>query len=241
MKIENATALVTGASRGIGHALVSALIASGAKRVYAAARNPDSLKGLIEKHGDKVVAVKLDITSAPDIAALPKATAGVNLLINNAGLLSAFGFADTTREALEREFATNFYGPLAVTQAMVPSIERAGGGAVANVLTVVALASMPALGGYSASKAAAFSMTQSLRHDLEKRGIAVHAVFPGPVDTDMAKDITLPKTSPADVAKAIVDGIARGDEDILPDPMSKQVFEGWSRDPKAVERQFGSM
>ncbi len=240
MKIENSVALVTGASRGIGRSLVSALISAGAGRVYAAARNPRALADLVLSHPDRVIAIELDVTIPRDVDALAERTRGVNLVINNAGSLTSFGLMDGPRETLERELATNFYGMLGVTKAMLPQLERTRG-SLANVLTVVSLASMSALGGYSASKAAAFSATQSLRHELKKKGIAVHAVFPGPVDTEMSKDITLPKTSPDDVARAIVDGIAHDEEDILPDPMARQVWEGWTRDPKAVERQFGAM
>lgn len=240
MKIQNSTALVTGASRGIGRALVGALLEAGAKRVYAAARDPGTLAALVQAHPDRVVALGLDITNAAQVEAAARVAADANLLVNNAGLLSAYGLLTATPEVLEREFATNFYGTLALTRAMLPSLESRGG-AVVNVLTVVALASMAGIGGYSASKAAAFSMTQALRAELKKRGVAVHAVFPGPVDTEMARDITLPKTSPVQVAAAIVEGIDRGEEDILPDPMSRQVFEQWRRDPKAVEQMFAAM
>lgn len=240
MKIESSVALVTGASRGIGRALVERLVATGATRVYAAARNPAKLDDLARTHRGRVVPIKLDVTSSDDLAALPAAAPDVTLLLNNAGVLSAFGLLDTARADVEREFATNFYGVLGVTKALLPSIERAGG-AIVNVLTVVSLASMPGLGGYAATKAAALSMTQALRYELAKKKVTVHAVFPGPVDTDMAKDITLPKTSPAEVAHAIVEGVARGDEDILPDPMARQVFDAWTKDPKAIERQFGTM
>lgn len=241
MKIQDTVALVTGSSRGIGRALVEELVRRGAKRVIAAAREPSSVKDLVERHAGKVVGLRLDVTRDEDLASLAEAAPDVNLLINNAGTLSAFGLLDTPRAQIEREFATNFYGTLGVTRALRPALERAGDAAIVNVLTVVSLASMSALGAYSASKAAAFSLTQGLRYELAKKGVRVHAVFPGPVDTDMARDITLPKTSPVDVAKAIVDGLARGDEDIAPDPMSRQVLEAWLRDPKGVERQFGSM
>ena len=240
MKIENSVTLVTGASRGIGRALVSALVSAGAKRVYAAARKPAALADLVAAHPDRVVAIELDVTDPRQVDALAATTADVSLLVNNAGSLTAYGLLDGPRDTLERELATNFYGMLNVTKAMLPQLEKSHG-SIVNVLTVVSLASMPALGGYSASKAAAFSATQALRHELRKKGVAVHAVFPGPVDTEMSKDITLPKTSPNDVARAIVEGIARGDEDILPDPMARQVWEGWTKDPKAVERQFGAM
>lgn len=240
MKVQNSTALVTGASRGIGRALVGALLQAGAKRVYAAARDPGALANLVQSHPERVVALELDITNTAQVEAAARAAADANLLINNAGLLSAYGLLSSPPEVLQREFATNFYGTLAVTRALLPALE-ARGGAVVNLLTVVSLASMAGLGGYSASKAAAFSMTQALRAELKKRGVAVHAVFPGPVDTDMARDITLPKTSPEQVAAAIVEGVDRGEEDILPDPMSRQVFEQWRRDPKAVEQMFAAM
>jgi NAD(P)-dependent dehydrogenase (short-subunit alcohol dehydrogenase family) len=237
MKISESVALVTGASRGIGRELVAALVAAGAKRVYAGARNPDS----VVAHGDRVIALELDITNARHIERAKEAAPDVNLLLNNAGVLSAFNLLSTSREAVEREFATNFYGTLAMTRALLPAIERAGGGAIVNVLTVVSLASMPTLGGYSATKAAAWSLTQALRAELKPKNIAVHAVFPGPVDTDMSRGISLPKTQPSEVARAVVQGIAVGDEDILPDPMSRQVFERWLHDPKAVEHQFAAM
>jgi short-subunit dehydrogenase len=165
----------------------------------------------------------------------------VNLLINNAGLLASFSVLGSDLADLARDIETNFVGPLAVTRAFVRGIEEAGGGAVVNILSVVALASMPGLGGYSASKAAAFSVTQALRAELRAKKIAVHAVFPGPVDTDMARGIDLPKTSPQAVAAAILAGIERGDEDIFPDPMSLDLAARWQRDPKELERQFGRM
>lgn len=237
MKIESSTALVTGASRGIGRSLVSALLAGGAKKVYAAARDLSK----VEARDPRVVPLKLDITNADDVALAAKAAGDVTLLINNAGVLASFDLMTASRAELERDLGTNFFGTLAVTRAFVPLIEQNGGGAIANLLTVVSLASMPALGGYSAAKAAAFSLTQALRASLRAKKIDVHAVFPGPIDTDMAKDIQLPKTSPDEAARAIVEGIARGDEDILPDAMARQVFAQWTRDPKSVERQFGSM
>lgn len=240
MKVENSTALVTGASRGIGRALVEALLEAGASRVYAAARTPATLAKLAQSYPGRVVPLELDVTNTQQVEAAARTAADTNLLINNAGLLSAYGLLSSPPEVLQREFATNFYGTLAVTRALLPSLE-ARGGAVVNLLTVVSLASMAGLGGYSASKAAAFSMTQALRAELKPRGVAVHAVFPGPVDTDMARDLTLPKTKPAEVAAAIVEGVDRGDEDILPDPMSRQVYEQWRRDPKAVEQMFAAM
>lgn len=237
MKIESSIALVTGASRGIGRSLVTALLAGGAKKVYAAARDVTK----VDARDPRVVPLKLDVTVAEDVAAAAKAAHDVDLLVNNAGVLASFDLLGASRGDLERDLATNYFGTLAVSRAFAPVIEARGGGAIANVLTVVSLASMPALGGYSAAKAAAFSLTQALRAQLRPKNIAVHAIFPGPIDTEMSKDITLPKTSPDAAARAIVEGIARGEEDILPDPMAQQIFAQWTKDPKSIERQLGSM
>jgi NAD(P)-dependent dehydrogenase (short-subunit alcohol dehydrogenase family) len=240
MMTQGSVVMITGASRGIGRALVTAFLEAGARRVYAAARELRALDSLVAEHGARVVPVQLDVTNAAQVEAAARQAADVSILVNNAGRLSSFGLLSTARSDLQQELETNFYAPLAVTRALLPSLEQSGG-AVVNLLSVVSLASMAGLGGYSASKAAAFSLTQALRAELRARGVSVHGVFPGPVDTDMAKDITLPKTSPADVARAIVAGVQRGDEDILPDPMSQQVYAAWATDPKAVERQFGAM
>jgi len=239
MQISGSTALVTGASRGIGRALIAALLEAGAAKVYATARRPQDVVVPPGAEG-RVVALPLDITDPASIAAAAQRAGDVRLLINNAGVMNFGGALDMPHDLIERNFAGNFFGPLNVSRAFAPVIEANGGGAIANVLTIVALASMPGLAGYNASKAAAWSMTQSLRGSLAPKGIGVHAVFPGPVDTDMAAAITFPKTSPADVARAIVDGIVAGREDIFPDPMSAQVYEGWRQDHKAVERQFAA-
>ncbi len=239
MNITRSVALVTGANRGIGRALVSALLTSGAAKVYAAARDVAKLNGTGEH--PRVVPLRLDVTDEASIEAAARSAEDVTLLINNAGVLDFGAVLDTPRAAFERNFGTNFYGLLAMTRAFAPAIERNGGGAVVNILTLVALASMPGLGVYNASKAAAWSLTQSLRAGLGGKGIAVHGVFPGAVDTDMLAGVEMAKTSPADVARAVVDGVARGVEDIFPDPMSSALYDAWRRDHKAVEKQFAAM
>jgi len=240
MQVSGSVALVTGANRGIGRALIAALLEAGAAKVYATARRPEDV--VVPQGADgRVVALPLDVTSPASIAAAASRAADVTLLINNAGVLDFGGALDISSDLLERNFAGNFFGPLNVSRAFAPVLEANGGGAIVNTLTIVALASMPGLAGYNASKAAAWSMTQSLRAALAPKNIAVHAVFPGPVDTDMAADIVFPKSSADDVAKAIVAGVAAGHEDIFPDPMSAQVYEGWRQDHKAVERQFASL
>ena len=241
MQIRNATALVTGANRGIGYAFVNALLQAGAKKVYATARNLDSLKDVTALDASRVISLPLDVTDPNLVNALPAQSPDVNLLINNAGVLAFGSILDVSMETIASQFNTNFYGSLNMARALVPVIEQNNGGAIVNVLSVVSLASMPGLAAYNASKAAAWSMTQSLRASIAAKGITVHAIFPGPVDTDMAAEIAFDKTSPADVAAAVLAGIAAGQEDIFPDPMSNQVYATWRQDHKAIEKQFAAM
>ena len=235
MIIQGSVALVTGANRGIGKALVAALLAAGARKVYAAARDVSSIA-----RDQRVIPLKLDVTKPAEIEAAMTAAKDITLLINNAGVLDWGGPLEVSDAQLERNFAANFFAPLNLARAFAPVIEANGGGALVNLLTIVALASMPALAGYNASKAASWSMTQSLRASLAAKKISVHAVFPGPVDTDMATDIPLAKTSPAEVARAIIEGVEAGRQDIFPDPMSASVYAAWAKDHKAVEAQFAA-
>jgi len=240
MKISGSTAVVTGANRGIGRALVDALLARGAAKVYAAVRDPDSVKDLAA--GDpRVVPTALDLTDHEQIARAADRASDATLLINNGGSLN---FADPLSGdlgAIHTDIVTNFVGPLVTAREFVPVLERNGGGAIVNVLSLVVFGPVPAMGGYSASKAAAASVTQALRAQLREREISVYGVFPGAVDTDMIRDLEIPKTSPADVATAILDGIEAGEENILPDPMAQGGYKAWRDDPSAFERQMGSM
>lgn len=241
MKLENSVALVTGANRGIGRTLVTALLARGARRVYAAARALPSVKELQDHDRERIVPLALDVTDVAQVQAAAERAHDLTLLINNAGVAN---FGHSLRNSVEdtrRDMETNYFGTLSMIRAFAPVLEQNGGGVIANLLSVVSLANMPAAAGYSASKAAAFSLTQAVRAELAPRGIHVCGVFPGPVDTDMAKDLALPKTGVDEVVAAILDGIEQRSEDILPDPMSKQVYQAWISDPKGLERQFGQM
>jgi NAD(P)-dependent dehydrogenase (short-subunit alcohol dehydrogenase family) len=239
MNIEKSVALVTGANRGIGRALVEALLAANVVKIYATTRGLQKENGT---HNDpRVVPLSVDVTDQQSIAAIVEQADDVTLLINNAGVLDFGSVLDAPQQAFERNFATNFYGVLAMSRAFAPVIERNHGGAIVNILTLVALASMPGLGVYNASKAAAWSLTQSLRAGLANRAIGVYGVFPGAVDTDMLAGVEMPKTSPADVATAIVAAISNDVEDIFPDPMSRSLYEAWRKDHKAVEKQFATM
>jgi NAD(P)-dependent dehydrogenase (short-subunit alcohol dehydrogenase family) len=233
MIITDKTVLVTGANRGIGQALVEEALRRGAKRVYAGTRQP------LAHPDERVTAVTLDVTSAVQTQAAAERVESLDILINNAGLALYDDLSD--RAALEQHLAVNLYGTYGVTQAFLPLLTRSGG-AIVNVLSDAALAALPIIPAYSISKAAAFSLTQSLRALLAGRGVRVHAVIPGPVDTDMSRDLDAPKASPEYVARAIFDAVEKGEEDIFPDPVSETLAEGWRTGPaKALERQNAAL
>ncbi|HXF18574.1 MAG TPA: SDR family oxidoreductase [Burkholderiales bacterium] len=241
LKIKDAVAVVTGANRGIGLAFVRELLERGARKIYAAGRDPKGLDAIVALDRVRVVALRLDLLDQKQITEAAATTGAIDLLVNNAGVAAFGSILNGSPELVARDMQTNYFGTLNVIRAFAPQLEKSGGGAIVNLLSVVSLANMPALGGYSASKAASWSMTQAVRAELAKKNISVHAVFPGPVDTDMAKDIQLPKTSPRDVARAVLDGVESGQDDITPDSMSRDVHGAWLKDPKGVERQFGAM
>jgi len=211
---------------------------AGVAKVDAAVRDPATMPA---GFGERVVPLRVDVTDRARVAALASEAADVTHLFDNAGVIDFGDILETPLDKVARNLETSFYGALAMARAFAPAIERNGGGAIVNILTLVALASMPGLAVYNASKAAAWSMTQSLRAGLSGRNIAVHGVFPGAVDTDMLAGVEMPKTSAAEVARVVVEGVEAGREDIFPDPMSQEVYAAWRADHKAVERQFATM
>ena len=238
MNIEGSIALVTGANRGLGKALVSALLEAGAAKVYAAARDERQ----IDVRDARIVPLTLDTTKPDQIAAAVGEAGDVTLLINNAGVATSQNVLTMGAAEIDADFRTNVHGTLSVIKAFLPVLERAPQGAtIVNVLSLTSLASFPALGGYSASKAAAYSITQALRPQLRAKHIDILAVLPGPIDTDMVRALDMPKTSPADTAKGVLAGVARGDEEIFPDPMAQQMGALWNKSPKEYERAFASI
>ncbi|GGJ77715.1 SDR family oxidoreductase [Deinococcus aquiradiocola] len=225
MQIKDSVVLVTGANRGLGLTLVHALITAGARKVYAAARNPDS----IQIPG--VTAIKLDVTSPTDIAAAAEACGDVSILINNAGILDHQGvhlLTEGSSGALNRELATNVFGPLHLSQAFAPILARNGGGAVLNILSVLSWISVPGAATYSISKAAAWSMTNGLRHELQAQNTQVTGLHVAYMDTDMAHGVTGAKTSPQDVARQALAALEAGQPEVLADDTSRQVRAGLS-------------
>jgi NAD(P)-dependent dehydrogenase (short-subunit alcohol dehydrogenase family) len=232
MNIADSTVLVTGANRGLGKALVEEALRRGAKRVYAGARQPLA-------HADRrVTPLMLDVTHAAQIRAAVEEVDALDLLINNAGISLQSDLSD--RAALERLLVVNLFGTYDVTQAFLPVLTRSRS-AIVNVLSLASLAAVPFDSLYSISKAAAFSLSQSLRALLAGQGVSVHAVLPGPIDTDMVRGLNIPKASPESVARAIFNGVEKGEEEIFPDPMSEAIAEGWrSSAVKALQLQFAA-
>jgi NAD(P)-dependent dehydrogenase (short-subunit alcohol dehydrogenase family) len=231
--IADKTVLVTGANRGLGRALVDEALRRDAKRVYAASRQ------LMVVPDDRVTPVILDVTDPAQIQEAADRVEYLDVLINNAGVSVPDDLSD--RSAFERHLAVNLYGTLDVIQAFVPSLTRSHG-AVVNVVSLAAVAAVPVLPAYSVSKAASLSITQSLRALLTSRGVSVHAVMPGPIDTDMVRALDIPKTPPEDVARASLDGVERGEEEIFPDPMSQSFADGWRTGVvKLFERQNAAL
>jgi NAD(P)-dependent dehydrogenase (short-subunit alcohol dehydrogenase family) len=239
IRIEGRVALVTGANRGIGRALVEALLARGVAKVYAAARRTDSLASLVAQAPDRVVPLRLDVTQAVQVRQAALQAGDVDLLVNNAAILGhAFaGFEDPVwLDAARQEYETNVVGALRVSQAFAPLLARNGGGTIVNVSSVAGLVGMPPVLTYSSTKAALHSLTQSTRQMLRDQGTRVVGVYPGPVETEMAAEIPLEKTSPEAVAEAILDGLELGQEEIYPDPFAVAFGSTYAVDPKAVER-----
>jgi NAD(P)-dependent dehydrogenase (short-subunit alcohol dehydrogenase family) len=201
--------------------------------VYAGTRQPLA-------HPDGwVTPLRLDVTSAAQIQAAAESVDALDVLVNNAGIWLYDDLSD--RAMLEEHLAVNFFGTWGVTQAFLPLLTRSRR-AIVNNMSLMALAALPLTPAYSASKAAALSLTQSLRALLAGRGVRVHAVLTGPTDTDMTRGFDIPKASPASVARAIFDGLDNGEEDIFPDPMSQTLADSWrSGAAKALERQNAAL
>jgi NAD(P)-dependent dehydrogenase (short-subunit alcohol dehydrogenase family) len=201
--------------------------------VYAGTRVP-----LTHPDG-RVTPLTLDVTSAAQIQEAAGTVSSLDILINNAGIMLYDDLSD--RAALERHLAVNFFGTYSVTQAFLPQLTRSRG-AIVNNVSANALAAFPLIPAYSISKAATFNLTQSLRALLAGRGVRVHAVLTGPVDTDMIRSIDIPKASAESVARAIFDAVENDEEDIFPDPMSQSMDESWRNGAvKAFERQLAAL
>lgn len=221
MKIDNAIALVTGANRGIGLAFTRELLARGARKVYAGARDPSSVKQ------SGVEPIRLDVTNPAEVAAAAARAGEVTLVINNAGVAHTGGFLAADSEGLaRRQLETNFFGMLRVSQAFAPVLAANGGGALLNVLSIVSWINGGQLAAYAASKSAAWSLTNSLRHELAAQKTHVLALHMAFVDTDLARGLEGPKTSPEEIVRRALDGLEAGLDEVLADERTRLVKQG---------------
>ena len=226
MQVKDSVVLVTGANRGIGASFAKVLLARGAKKVYAAARDPASVKL------DGVVPIKLDVTSDEDVLAAAKQCGDVTLVINNAGIALPDPFLAPTASAdTRRQLETNFFGILRVSQAFAPVLAANSEGAFINVLSIVSWINRPTLAGYGASKAAAWALTNGLRDELQSQGTQVLALHMGFVDTDLTRGLDAPKLTPDEVANAALNGLEAGESEVLADEMTRMVKRGLSANP----------
>lgn len=242
MEIKNSIALVTGANRGIGKAIVSALYNCGAARIYATARQIDTLADVIAIDKEKIIPLALDVTKPDQIEKVASTTQDVNLLINNAGVLGSSGFfASNSLDIARWEMETNYFGTLLMVQAFAPILKHNNGGVIVNLLSVASIVNAPLIGSYCDSKAALYSLTKGIRAQLAEQKTLVVGVFPGPVETDMAKVLPLDKVSVNQIADSILLGIQNNVEDVYPDALSQEVFSDMTSKLKALEKQFGGL
>lgn len=224
MQLKDSVVFVTGANRGLGLAFAQAALAAGARKVYAAARDPASvtLPG--------VVPIPLDVGNAAQVAAAVRDCGDVTLLINNAGISMGSGFlaSQDAVAAARAEFEVNFFGPWALASAFAPVLKANGGGAIVNVLSALSWVSFPSVATYSASKSAAWSLTNGLRNELRAQGTQVVALHVGYMDTDMTRGLDAPKSLPADVARVTLEGVEAGAFEVLADDISKQIKQSLS-------------
>ncbi len=242
MQVKGAVALVTGANGGIGKYYVEALQAAGAARIYAGARNPSSLSELAATDPQRIIPIQLDIIDEQSVSDAAAKCQDVNLLINNAGigLLKGFISAPDIKSA-RAEIEVNYFGTLAMCRAFAPILKANGGGAIVNMLTILAKVNLPSNGSYSASKAAALSMTQGIRAELAAQNTLVVAVMPGAVDAGMSKDFPPPKVAPKEVARAALQAVIERVEDVYPGEQATEMAAQLLQDPKAVEKWLATM
>ncbi len=243
--IKDKVILITGANRGIGLALLDGFIEHGAAKVYAAVRTLDSAAPLVERHGDKVVPVRVDLTDPASITAAAQSATDVDVVINNAGVLQTVSALDPKSvELMDYEMQINVYGLMRMAQAFAPALKANGGGALVQLNSVASLRAFAGFATYCASKAAAYSITQALRESLAEQGTAVLSVHPGPIATDMGDSAGFQEIAepPALVVDSVIEALRAGDFHTFPDSMAKQVggaYQGFAENVIEAEMSVG--
>ena len=233
--IEGSVVLVTGANRGIGAEFVRQLRDRGAAKIYAGVRNPDTYTP-----EDGVVPVRLDVTKQDEIQAAAATASDVQIIINNAGIADPQPLLTGDLGILHDEIEINAFGPLYVARAFAPVLKTNGGGTILNTLSAVSWVSFPGLPGYSASKAAAWSLTDGLRRELAGQRTTLLALHMGPVDTQMGTHFPLDKVAPAQVVTAALDGVEAGATEVLADQVARDIKNTLTLDPSRYAAIFGN-
>lgn len=241
MNIEDSVVLLTGANGGIGRAFVKALLDRGAAKIYLGVRNLASVQDLVAA-SDRLVAVELDLAHSDQIASIASVTPDINLLINNAGTAAfsgALSASDTSGARAEME--VNYFGVLALSQALRDTPAFRAGGAIVNILSVLSHITLPVAGTYSASKAAALHLTRTLRAELRSRGVTVLAVLPAQTDTAMGAALPEPKLTPQQVAAGALDALAEGLDGVFPGELSQTTALAFRNDPDGVQTHMAQL
>ena len=238
MQLENKIVFVSGTNRGIGKALVEALLLRDVKKIYASSRD---IKKMPDFKDSRVVNINLDITNHDQVIAAAKDAEDTEILINNAGVAAYSSILYGPLELVKKVMDTNYYGTLDMIRTFLPYLEKKESPVIANVASMGAFVNLPIMGGYCASKAAMFSLTQAARIELASKGISVHSINPGPIDTDMGKEYSGEKSTPEDTANSILNGLENGDMDIFPDRGGKGMFKVWNNNYRDLEKMMADL
>lgn len=230
--------LITGANRGIGKSLVRSLLEKGARKIYATSRDIGKMPDFLD---ERVVTLELDITDKTQVLKVAENTKDVEVLINNAGILSQGNILEGEAGTAENDMNVNYYGTINMMRAFAPILEKNAPAKIVNMVSIVAYSSFPSLAGYSASKSALFSATQSVRIELAKKQVDVHAITPGAIDTDMNKGSDWDMPAPDGVAQIILDKVEAGELDIVPDEIGLGMFDAWKEEPSKLAKMYSDM
>ena len=238
MNFQNKTILVTGANRGIGRQIVTALLRKGVRKIYAGSRNLESLPDFKDK---RVISLKLDITDTEQVSQAARLANDVDILINNAGIAAFTSLLAGPGELLRRDMETNYFGTLDMVRNFVPVLEARIDTAIVNIVTVAAFVNFPVIGGYSASKSALFSLSQGIRIELSTKGVSVHTVNPGPIDTELASEFQMEKASTESTVDSMLTALENDEADIFPDVVSQEMIGVWKEDYRELEKMVTEM
>lgn len=236
--LKNKVILITGANRGIGKSIVKASLKKGVSKVYATSRDLSKMPNFKD---DRVIPLELDITNNQQILKVAELTKDTQVLINNAGILNSGNILEGKMSLIEDDMNTNYYGTINMMRAFTPILEKNTPAKIVNIISIVAYSPLPIIAGYSASKTALFSATESVRIELTNKGITVHSVNPGAIDTDMNAESDMDMPAPDGVAEVILNEVEAGNLDIVPDKMGQGMFNAWKESPSKLTEIFHNM